>query len=141
MDKLKSIIGIPFQTSKSSQPQQQLPPQQEIADGTSEERRDLKDTATAYLYWLCLGMHYNYLDNRSTQLIFWVTLGGLGLWWLFDLVRIPDMVKDYNINQRLNAVLEAEALNKPAPSKEIKMHQRNYQAKNTDTYKRPDQKL
>ncbi len=76
------------------------------------DRRRSKDTLTAYLYWLCLGSHYYYLENMRTQVIFWVTLGGLGIWWLIDMLRIPGMVKDYTINQSLNAVLQAEALNK-----------------------------
>jgi hypothetical protein len=69
------------------------------------------------------------------------TPGGLGWWWLFDLVSIPTMVRDYNINQRLNVVLKAEALNKPAHPQEIKMHERNYQIKNTDEFTRPDRKI
>jgi hypothetical protein len=148
-DKLKSIIGVPFETPRTGRRQQQetppqeLTPEQEIAGDASGGRLKLKDTSTAYLYWLCLGLHYRYLENMSTQLIFWFTLGGLGLWWLFDLVRIPTMVRDYNINQRLNVVLKAEALNKPAPPKEIKMHERNYQIKDKDTdkFKRPNQNI
>jgi hypothetical protein len=146
-DKLKSIIGIPFETPQAARrqpqetPPEQLTPEQDIAGDASEGRLKLKDTSTAYLYWLCLGLHYRYLENMGTQLIFWVTLGGLGLWWLFDLVCIPTMVRDYNINQRLNVVLKAEALNKPAPSQEIKMHERNYQLKNTDEFKRPNQHM
>jgi hypothetical protein len=131
-DKLKSIIGIPFQTPHKEQQQQQCAPQQKEVSNSSQERRSTKDTLTAYLYWICLGSHYRYLDNNNTQVKFWVTLGGLGLWWLIDIVRIPGMVKDYNINLRLSAVLEAEALTKEVPSKTIQKHERNYQAKKID---------
>ena len=118
MDKLKSILGIPFQTPPSKHPQQQFTPQQEAVNNTTQDRRNLKDTLTAYLYWLCFGSHYNYFDNMRTQVIFWVTLGGAGIWWLIDMFRIPGMVNDYNINQLLNAVLKAEALNKQKSSKD-----------------------
>jgi len=138
MDKLKSIIGIPFQTSQTGQRKQQLTPPQDIASNTSQGRRNLKDALTAYLYWICLGSHYSYLDNMRTQVIFWCTLGGIGIWWLIDLVRIPGMVSDYNINQSLNAILKAEVLNKQMPSKDIQKHERNYQVANTDQFKPQD---
>ena len=53
-----------------------------------------------------------------TQIVFWLTLGGLGMWWLIDMIRLPGMVNDYNIDQLLNAVLIAEKLNKQNSSKE-----------------------
>jgi len=53
-----------------------------------------------------------------TQVIFWITLGGIGLWWLADMVRLPGLVNDYNIDQLLNAVLKAEARNKQKSSKD-----------------------
>ena len=111
VDKLKSILGIPFQTPPDKQPQQKVNPRQEAVSDTPQDRRNLKDTLTAYLYWLCLGSHYIYLKKMRIQVIFWLTLGGLGMWWLIDLIRLPGMVNDYNIDQLLNAVLVAEKLN------------------------------
>jgi hypothetical protein len=118
-DKLKSILGIPFQTPpKDKQPQQKVISQQEAVSETPQDRRNLKDTLTAYLYWLCLGSHYIYLKKMRTQVIFWLTLGGFGMWWLIDMIRLPGMVNDYNIDQLLNAVLIAEKLNKQNSSKD-----------------------
>lgn len=117
-DKLKSILGIPFQTPPGKQPQHEVTPRQEAVSDTTQDRRNLKDTLTAYLYWLCLGSHYIYLNKMRTQIVFWLTLGGLGMWWLIDMIRLPGMVNDYNIDQLLNAVLIAEKLNKQNSSKE-----------------------
>ena len=50
----------------------------------------------AYLAWLCLGSHYLYLDKPVKQGLFWVTAGGLLIWWLVDLLRIPAMVGRHN---------------------------------------------
>lgn len=49
-----------------------------------------------YLAWLCVGSHYLYLRRPITQLFFWLTLGGLLLWWLRDLFRVPDLVRRHN---------------------------------------------
>ena|GEM_PF-969257 len=122
-DKLKSILGIPFQTPpKDKPPQQKVISQQEAVSETPQDRRNLKDTLTAYLYWLCLGSHYIYLKKMRTQVVFWLTLGGLGMWWLIDLIRLPIMVNDYNIDQLLNAILVAEKLNKQNSSKDNQLH-------------------
>jgi TM2 domain-containing membrane protein YozV len=50
-----------------------------------------------YLAWLCLGSHYFYLGRPATQAIFWLTGGGLLLWWLADLFRIPGLVRRRNL--------------------------------------------
>ncbi len=49
-----------------------------------------------YLAWLCLGSHYLYLGRPIRQLLFWLTLGGLLLWWLTDLFRLPEMIAEHN---------------------------------------------
>lgn len=55
-----------------------------------------KDTGIAYLCWFIFGVHYFYLNKPLTNIIYWLTLGGLGVWTLIDLFRIPSMVKKYN---------------------------------------------
>jgi hypothetical protein len=50
----------------------------------------------AYLAWLCLGAHYLYLRRPFTQALFWLSLGGLLIWWLADLLRIPSLVERHN---------------------------------------------
>lgn len=59
-------------------------------------RSDRKKRRYAYLAWLCLGSHYLYLRRPVVQLLFWLTAGGLLIWWLIDLFRLPEMVQRYN---------------------------------------------
>lgn len=59
-------------------------------------QRELRDTPTAYIMWFLIGAHYAYLGKWGLQILYWITLGGLGLWALVDLFRIPGMVKDHN---------------------------------------------
>jgi hypothetical protein len=55
-----------------------------------------KRVSSAYIYYLLLGAHYAYLGRWKTQAIWWLTLGGLGVWALIDLFRIPKLVVNYN---------------------------------------------
>ena len=61
-----------------------------------EYRRRAKSIPPAYILWLLLGFHYIYLRKWGLQILFWLTLGGLWLWWIVDLFRMPGMVRDYN---------------------------------------------
>jgi len=56
----------------------------------------LKSSGTAYLFWFLLGAHYAYLGRWGLQLLFWVTLGGLGVWAIIDLFLIGGKVEAYN---------------------------------------------
>lgn len=56
----------------------------------------IKSTGIAYLLWFILGAHYAYLGKWGTQIIFWITLGGLGFWAIIDLFLIPGKVERYN---------------------------------------------
>ena len=49
------------------------------------------------MFMLILGAHYLYLGRVGLQILFWVTLGGFGLWLLIDLFRVPDLVNEYNM--------------------------------------------
>ncbi len=51
----------------------------------------------AYLFWLFFGAHYLYFRRPGTQLLFWLTAGGFGIWALIDLFRIPGMVDEQNL--------------------------------------------
>jgi len=56
----------------------------------------MKSTAVTYLLWFFFGLHYIYLGKIGTQFLYWITLGGLGLWAFIDLFRIPGMVESAN---------------------------------------------
>jgi len=57
---------------------------------------EMKDTALGYLCWAIVGCHYAYLGRWGMQVLFWITAGGLGLWALIDLFRIPGLVRRHN---------------------------------------------
>ncbi|HEV2078781.1 MAG TPA: hypothetical protein VGR19_02630 [Allosphingosinicella sp.] len=76
-----------------SSPAAPLPVPDELA---LRSRASRKKRRWAYFRWLLLGSHYLYLRRPFTQLLFWATLGGLLLWWLIDLTRIPGLVRRHN---------------------------------------------
>ena len=58
----------------------------------------IKSTGTAYLLWFFLGFHYGYLGKWGLQLLYWVTLGGFGIWALIDLFTLSGKIDRYNAN-------------------------------------------
>ncbi|MDC1221438.1 TM2 domain-containing protein [Salibacteraceae bacterium] len=50
----------------------------------------------AYLLWFLLGAHYAYLGRWGTQILYWITFGGLGVWALYDLFTMSGKVDRYN---------------------------------------------
>lgn len=108
----------------ASQPQEQYQaPSEKYSEG--QNRAVKKDVLVAYLCWLCLGSHYIYLGKTRTQVIFWLTLGGCGLWWIIDGFNLAGMVKDYNIDQLLGNVLQARAEQNVREPKDIRVEKRS----------------
>ena len=56
----------------------------------------LRSKGTAYLLWFLLGTHYAYLKNWGLQVLYWITLGGMGLWAIYDLLTMGSKVDKYN---------------------------------------------
>lgn len=56
----------------------------------------VRSTGTAYLFWFFLGAHYAYLGKWGIQVLYWLTIGGLGIWMLIDLFTMPGKVDKYN---------------------------------------------
>jgi len=71
-----------------------------------ELQSKIKYTGHAYLFWFLLGAHYAYLGKWGVQLLYWFTLGGLGLWMLIDLFTMQSKVDRHNrpIFQRLEDI-------------------------------------
>lgn len=69
-----------------------------------------KETGMTYLFWFVLGVHYFYLNKPFINIIYWLTAGGLGIWMIIDLFRIPGMVKDRNKGIIKEAIEEAKKL-------------------------------
>jgi hypothetical protein len=57
----------------------------------------IKSTNTAYVFWFFLGAHYAYLGRWGTQILYWLTLGGLGFWALIDLFSMRSKVEKHNL--------------------------------------------
>lgn len=61
-----------------------------------------KETLTAYLLLIFLGAfgaHRFYLNKAGTGVLFMITFGGLGIWWIVDLFTLGEQVKKYNMTQ------------------------------------------
>lgn len=58
-------------------------------------RGQAKSPVAAFLF-LLVGWHYLYLRRRALQVLFWLTLGGLCVWWVVDLARIRRLVQEHN---------------------------------------------
>lgn len=67
-----------------------------------EYLRRSKGAFDTYLHWIIVGMHYTYLGKDRLQWFYWLTLGGLLIWAIVDLFRIPRMVNEYNSNLAVN---------------------------------------
>jgi hypothetical protein len=83
-----------------------------------------KGIGATYLAWM-VGSHHAYLGRWNVQFAYWFTAGGLVLWALADLFRIPGLVNEHNravalralapLAQRSKAVEVFEPL-QPAPN-------------------------
>ena len=55
----------------------------------------IKSVNKAYFFWL-FGFQYLYLGKIGTQILYFLTLGGFGLWTLIDLFTLSGRVKNMN---------------------------------------------
>ncbi len=139
IDRIKEALWLtpPTQTARQSSKQYAVRPQTPAGNqkeqyqtrpgkyAGGQNRAVKKDVLVAYLCWLCLGSHYIYLGKTRTQVIFWLTLGGCGLWWIIDGFNLSGMVKDYNIDQLLGNVLQTRARQNVREPKDIKVEKRS----------------
>lgn len=72
------------------------------------EQDRLSKTA-GYICWL-IGMHYLYLGNIGTWILFIITGGGLGIWRFIDLFRLYDVINSRNRALMIRYGLKAEDL-------------------------------
>lgn len=79
--------GLPYWVGSLTAPEERF-----MAAYMKERKRR---AGRAYLSW-CAGCHYFYLGRPLRNLVYLLTLGGLGIWALIDLYRIPYLVDDAN---------------------------------------------
>ena len=72
--------------------------------------KSARSIGLAYILWFLLGFHYIYLKKYGTAIIFWITFGGLLLWWLIDILRIPFIVKQVNEEFALTLLSKIKSL-------------------------------
>ncbi len=59
-----------------------------------------KDTGIAYLLFLLipgLAAHKFYLRKPWQGILFILTVGGFGIWWIIDLITLSKQVEEYNM--------------------------------------------
>jgi TM2 domain-containing membrane protein YozV len=71
-------------------------PAQKQEEFNEEFQRKMKSTSIGYALWFFLGMHYLYLGKVGLWIIFWITFGGVGVWWLIDAFRLNGLIEDQN---------------------------------------------
>lgn len=51
---------------------------------------------TVWLLFLFLGWSYGSMDKIGLQIVYYITLGGLGFWTLYRLFTLSGAIKEYN---------------------------------------------
>ena len=85
-------------------------PAQRQKEFLEEYGRKAKSTGPAYVLWFLVGGHYVYLRKWGVQFLFWLTVGGLLVWWLVDLFRIPGMIRDFNTDVAVEVLKNVKAV-------------------------------
>jgi len=62
-----------------------------------EFQKKRKSGFVAFLLWCVFpAWHYFYVCKVWVNLLFWLTFGGFGIWWVIDLFRLTGLVREYN---------------------------------------------
>lgn len=75
-----------------------------------EFKRSAKSPAIGYIALFILSWHYFYLKKWGMQILFWLTGGGLGVWWLVDAFRMPSLIREYNQDVAIEAMRNLAAV-------------------------------
>lgn len=52
------------------------------------DRRNRKIALALCIFGIFLGLHHWYLGNYKKAILFLLTGGGLGIWWIYDIIKI-----------------------------------------------------
>lgn len=55
-----------------------------------------KDPSTVWLLFLLLGWSYGSFDSMGKQILYYLTFGGFGLWWLYVLFTLNGKINKHN---------------------------------------------
>ena len=70
----------------------------------------IKSSGVAFLFWFFLGSHFAYLGKWGLQILYWLTLGGLGIWGIIEAFLLSGRVEAYNapIYQQIQEIEDKE---------------------------------
>lgn len=68
-------------------------------------------SSTIWVLFLFLGWSYGSMDKIGVQILFYCTLGGLGIWTIVRLFTLSGAIKDYNKKIGTQSGLTEEQLN------------------------------
>lgn len=68
--------------------------------------------STTWLMFMFLGWSYGSLDKIGKQILFYLTLGGCGLWSLYVMFTLNKKIKNYNRKVALQCGFEVTDLQK-----------------------------
>ena len=63
------------------------------------------------LWWVFPSWHYFYIGKVWVNLLFWITFGGIGFWWVIDMFRLSGLVREYNKTVAISVLKQIEFLN------------------------------
>lgn len=58
-------------------------------------KSQIKSIGTSY-FLLLLGLLYIYMGRLLLQILYWLTLGGFGIWFIVDLVTLSNRISNHN---------------------------------------------
>lgn len=61
-----------------------------------QAQNETLNRGTAWLLFLFLGWSYGSMGKIGTQILYYLTLGGLGVWMLIRLFTLNSSINDYN---------------------------------------------
>ena len=85
-----------------------LTPDVQVSVKRGLDRRG-KSTLLTYLLWL-IGFHYLYLGKIGIWLLYIFTAGGLFIWMIVDVFRIPSYVNRHNEDLARDLMVQYKAL-------------------------------
>lgn len=68
------------------------------------------DNSKLWLLFLLLGWSYGSLDSMGKQILFYLTIGGLGMWTLYRMFTLNKAIKKYNRQIAINCGLDSNEL-------------------------------
>lgn len=52
---------------------------------------------TIWILFLFFGWSYGSFNKMGMQILYWITLGGFGIWWIYVLFTLNKKVNNYNL--------------------------------------------